>query len=127
MPRMLHHDTVVKLFVRAINGGGVRRSLSHVEWDISGDCHNRYLTEVVGRPEAKHGKYWTYVHGKQMTMQVDIWTRCRKCPACAKAKANLWHWRAKRELQRAARSWFGTLTLSPVAQYRVLSEARAQG
>jgi len=59
-----------------------------------------------------------------MTMRVDISTRCRQCDNCRKARANEWRYRVREEVRLAARSWFGTLTLSPSEQYRVLSEAR---
>jgi len=61
-----------------------------------------------------------------MTMVVEITTRCRKCAKCMQARSNEWRFRAREELRRAGRSWFGTLTLSPLAHYRVLSAARAQ-
>lgn len=59
-----------------------------------------------------------------MTMYMDIGTRCRKCDNCRKARMILWRHRVREEVRRAARSWFGTLTLSPMEQYRMLSIAR---
>lgn len=60
-----------------------------------------------------------------MTMRVRIWTRCRHCDKCANARRNEWRYRAREEIRRAGRTWFGTLTFSPLEQYRVLVEARS--
>lgn len=117
---------MIKLFIRAMNAGGERLSMSAIRWDISGTCRNPYWTEYVGRPGQKAdgtGKTFVFT-GKAMTMRLDIGTRCRKCPECAKAKSSLWRYRVREEVRLAARSWFGTLTLSPTEQYRVLSVAR---
>lgn len=130
MPRMMHHDKVVKLFIRALDGGAKRTGLNSCDWQIAGNCLNPYRTECYGRPRDPgtgpfhEGRNFTFTGGK-MPMKVVLHTRCRKCEKCRKARSNEWRYRAREELRRAARSWFGTLTLSPVAQYRVLSEARA--
>lgn len=131
MPRMIHHDRMVKLFQKALFAGATRRSISHLAWDISGNCHSPYVTELTGRPEAEQGqRYVAILAGKKMSLHLDISTRCRKCPACAAARSNLWRYRVKSELQASARSWFGTLTMSPDAHYRVMcaaSHKRATG
>lgn len=127
MPRFLHHDRMVYLFIRAMNGGGVRKSQTHIVWNIAGSCRNPYWTEVKGRPRTgdiwRPDKYFIFTGGIS-TLRVDIGTRCRECDNCRKARSNEWRFRVREELRRAARSWFGTLTLSPVAHYRVMSEAR---
>lgn len=120
---------MVTLFLRAINGGARRLSMSAVEWDISGNCTAGFHTHIEGRPrDAGSGPFhegrWHTFTGKSMSMRVTLITRCRKCGNCRKARANEWRFRAREELRRAARSWFGTLTLSPVEQYRILCEAR---
>ena len=120
---------MVNLFIRALRGGAVRQSLSSLSWHIAGNCEKPYFTEVVGRPcddagdLARPYRDFTFTGGK-MTMRVELWTRCRHCTACKQARANEWRYRAREELRRAARTWWGTLTLSPVAHYRVLCEAR---
>lgn len=130
MPRMLHHDRMVNLFIRAMNGGAQRVSLNRLIWQCHGNCLNPWVTEVYGRPRNHSGdpfrpdKHFTF-KGGQMPLCVEISTRCRKCDKCRKARADEWRYRAREELRRAARSWFGTLTLSPAAHYRVLCEARA--
>lgn len=131
MPRVLHHDRMVKLFQRALAGGARRVSVSRCEWTISGDCSKPYHTAIIGRPRDDndgHGRpsRWHTSDGHKITMQVDLWTRCRKCDNCARARFREWRYRAREEIRRAARTWFGTLTLAPVHHYRVMVEARRQ-
>lgn len=45
--------------------------------------------------------------------QLDLKTRCRECEACLRKRASLWRARSKAETERAVRTWFVTLTLSP--------------
>lgn len=130
MPRIVHHDKVVKLFIRALQGGARRTSISTCEWAIHGNCRSPWTTDVIGRPRDPgtgtfHESRWHTFTGKAMTMRVTLTTRCRKCDNCRKARSNEWRYRAREELRRAGRSWFGTLTLSPIAHYRMVSEARA--
>lgn len=130
MPRMLHHDRMVNLFIRAMNGGGIRRSLNTIEWPCHGDCLNPWYTECYGRPRSYEGgdmtrpQKWFVVSGGQIPLTVIVSTRCRKCDKCRTARSNEWRFRAREELRRAARSWFGTLTLSPEAHHRMMSLAR---
>ena len=44
---------------------------------------------------------------------LEILAKCRRCEHCLKARSLEWTYRAKRELQAAARTWFGTMTLTP--------------
>lgn len=60
----------------------------------------------------------------QKPVHVDIAVRCRKCRTCLKARSVHWRMRAVSELAAASRSWFGTLTLSPDSQFRMLSKCR---
>ena len=57
-------------------------------------------------------------------------TRCRKCPACLRAKTRYWALAATEQTRRAAeqgrRTWFGTLTLSPEAVAMIQARAFAQ-
>ena len=50
--------------------------------------------------------------------------RCRRCANCLSARKALWALRGVRESQKASRTWFGTLTLSPEAQEGYLLAAR---
>lgn len=52
--------------------------------------------------------------------------RCRKCEPCLTHRARIWAARAAEELKVSERSWFGTLTLSPIRlmQEQMLAEAK---
>lgn len=54
----------------------------------------------------------------------EMYVRCRKCAACRRARAGFWRLLAKRELERSARTWFGTLTLAPDQHFQMLCRAR---
>lgn len=56
---------------------------------------------------------------------VDIEVRCRKCPACNRARRRHWALRAQAEVSKANRTWFGTLTLAPEYQFRCVALARS--
>lgn len=56
---------------------------------------------------------------------VDIAVRCRKCPACLKARAALWRRRMVAETASANRTWFITLTVDPARQSYCRNLARA--
>lgn len=88
---------------------------------IAGNCSSPVTRCVVGLPSAVMANPM----GDSPT-NVDIEVRCRQCPACLKARAAHWRYRAQAEIASASRTWFGTLTLSPEAQFRCISEARAK-
>jgi len=95
------------------------------EWDISGNCQNSFETDMIGRPEANSGqKSVTIEPGGKSTLRLRLLTRCRSCEACLKHRAALWRARATAETKAATRTWFGTLTLTPEAQFKALNEAR---
>ena len=101
---------------RAIAGGAHRRSLSQVEWDISGRCETPVMVEVEGRPDTRKGE-------TGLPMAVIMETRCRRCPACLRQRAFTWKVRAAAEVAAASRTWFVTLTLRPEEHW--LAELRA--
>lgn len=120
---------MARLFLRALRSGARQISESACEWHCEGNCSAAYPTDIVGRPRDREGGqegYWHHFKGGKHLLRVTLWTRCRKCDNCRKARANLWRFRAREELRAAGRTWFGTLTLSPINQYRMLVEARAQ-
>lgn len=108
-------DFLRALAARALREGGRSISPVAVEWDISGNCSDPYTTNRVARRAEGNGPGVQYL---------DIITRCRKCENCRTAKQRLWTARARAEITMAPRTWFGTLTLSPEAQYYFLAIAR---
>lgn len=61
----------------------------------------------------------------QKPRHVDVAVRCRKCDNCRKARQFHWRMRAQSEIADARRTWFGTLTLCPEQQFRMLCLAAA--
>lgn len=57
---------------------------------------------------------------------IDIAVRCRKCEPCQRARRYHWSQRSISEIEAAPRSWFGTLTLRPAEQFRLVATARAR-
>jgi len=149
--RELHHDQVARLFARALEGGARRLSMCTIEWDIAGDCQAPVVREIHSRPSVaptdlvrwrpirtnKAGTEWLggtrraqrrfiVVNGKgKVPLTVILHAKCRKCEACLRKRAAHWRLRAYAELGYATRTWFGTLTLSPGEQFRMLALARA--
>lgn len=64
--------------------------------------------------------------GPNRPVNVDIAVRCRKCPACLRARAAHWRLRAQAEVGASNRTWFGTLTLAPENQFKAISQARSR-
>lgn len=73
----------------------------------------------------KTGYIGGYSRPKLTTAYVSV--RCRKCIECLRKRAKLWTARAIDEIAAAQRTWFGTLTLTPQAQfiYRVKADKAA--
>lgn len=136
MVSRLHHDRAGLLLRKALGAGATRTGLLSARWDISGSCTDPYWTTYQGRPEVNvvnrrsewdestRNTHFEYVPGKRGTIYVDIGTRCRRCDKCRQYRRWLWQFRMTEELRRAVRSWYGTLTLRPDVQYRVLTETR---
>lgn len=87
----------------------------HVHLNIAMDCTDPYRFELFARSRKIVGR---------VVYTVTAESRCRKCEACNRRKSMFWTGRAISEYHRAARTWFGTLTLSPQEHYVI--DARAQ-
>lgn len=57
--------------------------------------------------------------GKQGTVPVTLFGRCRKCDNCLLHRRRLWTARAVDEIRLANRTWFGTLTIAPSERFRI--------
>jgi len=107
---------------------GVQRTALHGKLRVCGRCTSPVPRTLSyrDRPMGPHiGKVTGVVASlDRPTFNVDVEARCRRCGECLKARAALWRGRAKAEIQGGFRNWFGTLTLTPHAQFRALSAAR---
>lgn len=108
------------LAARALRSGGIQKSVSTVEWDISGRCEAPIPVEVIGQHQ--HGRFvgpraefrdqprdrW---RGRRAGMiRVRMLTRCRVCQPCQRVRAALWRDRARVEIVQSQRTWFVTFT-----------------
>lgn len=61
-------------------------------------------------------------------LTAEVSARCRRCGNCLAHRRRLWTARAMDEIAAARRTWFGTLTFHPEAQfvYRLRAEAACQ-
>lgn len=92
-----------------------------VDADMHGRCENPIeisRTAYTGRFVAGEAEVRQMADRERRT--VNVYLRCRKCSTCLRARAKRWREAAQREMARAisrgARTWFGTLTLSPEQQ-----------
>lgn len=127
MARQIHSDRLNAILVRALASGARRKSVTTVEWSIAGDCYAPYLTVIEGRAELPHRQRTMVLGmgtGRPVSQWLELWTRCRKCERCLRARARRWFGAAVAETKASSRTWFGTLTLSPEEHFRALSVAR---
>lgn len=93
-------------------------------WRLAGDCLNPVGFALIGRPFDDQGiKLPVERYSDHGILVLEIEARCRRCAPCLKLRAMRWRFRARTELAMADRTWFGTLTLRPEAQYRALALA----
>jgi hypothetical protein len=62
-------------------------------------------------------------NSRERTMQVELLVPCRKCAKCLQFRQMKWRQLAMTEIQRAKRTWFVTLTFSPVHLAGIISES----
>ena len=125
----MDHWDLRTLMGRALSQGARRLSLARAAWDISGPCQAPVALDLQARPEAPRGHREVVVRSyTKTTLQLDLETRCRKCPACLRFRAALWTGRALGEYRASRRTWFGTITLRPEEHYvfSVKAEVRAR-
>lgn len=83
-------------------------SLASAEWSVAGDCERPVYVEVAGRRTVSSAL------GKASpTNFTDLYVRCRKCPACLRARAAHWRMRIRFEVMASLSTWFVTYTVKP--------------
>lgn len=141
--RVLHRSRVTALAAHALANGGRRTSMTQVEWSVAGTCMSPHTIELEGRVNPiEDPRNWRSVEGHPDIVQdprtslTDVYryrdtfrgtlplvlvmdVPCRACTACLRRRAAHWRIRANAEISGAARTWFGTLTLSPEAHSSV--------
>lgn len=122
----VHHR--VRLARFALNaqahGGEVRPGT--VQWNVAGNCTSPIYREIQFR-DTKSAMYQDAdILDPSWRATAELEVRCRKCENCLRARASHWRLRALAETSGAVRTWFGSLTLTPEAQYRALCLARRE-
>lgn len=120
MPRILRHEVAARLFQKALAGGGQRKSLARVRWNIAGDCLNPVEQELYGRPD---GRSFVYSGGGGPLI-IELVAKCRKCDHCLAKRSAHWRLRALAEWRVAPRTWMVTLTFAPEHHFRALTVIR---
>lgn len=118
---MRHHEEVARL-VRDLAHKGEVIGPMHVAVDFSYDCENPQWATHVGRRH-QHGEKFVSSNEGTPTAEAEVSSRCRKCGSCLRHRARIWTARALCETHMSARTWFGTLTLSPEWHTRTFLQA----
>lgn len=124
---------VHRVALQARESGGQPLGPASTTWHVAGGCLNPQRVEYGARPSRTQREARIIVRPGVTPSPhwVEMWTRCRKCIICRKWRSARWQERAKFELLTSARTWFGTLTLSPDAHvrahYRADLDAKARG
>lgn len=96
-----------ELLKKAIAGGATQDSLLGWIWEVYGDC-----SEPVSVCYSSKYEVNARLRGVA-SRQLVIFSRCRKCENCLKARARKWRARARAEFVTSNRVWFVTLTARP--------------
>lgn len=115
--QFMHSRDVQAIVARNLQFGVERKSVYRSSWDVSGNCSRAKPVELSGRK-------FIDVIDQAHSAGLDLEVRCRKCTECLRARSHLWRLRATEEATHSARTWFGTLTLSPESHALSLARCR---
>jgi hypothetical protein len=110
---------------KGLDMGARMTSASTMQWNLAPKCQNPVYREFNARPRPAGMKPWQHtVRDIEGRRDIELDTRCRKCPPCLRLRAAYWRLRAQSELSSTkGRTWFGTLTLSPESHFQMLCRA----
>lgn len=111
---------------RAFSQGANIVSATRLHWDVAGNgnlaCKRPRYREYIGRKPQRLSIDGRFAKAITESRALELDVRCRRCSACLEQRKMLWRARARTEIAHAARTWFGTLTLTPdhqaLARYR---------
>lgn len=131
--KVRHVQDVRRLAAAALGRGARITGPGVITWNVAPKCLTPRYVEVRGRsarattldgqtlPGALHlnpiPRMGHVVNWDDPACTLEMYTKCRRCPQCLRDRSLEWTYRAKRELEAAARTWFGTMTLSPEQHY----------
>lgn len=133
MGRKAHHrQSLLSIAAKAADLGASRsvhdRAHSGMQWHASGSCEAPVFVQLRSVEDGSMSEHQAFlsdgVTSVTKSLYLDAYVRCRRCPACLRARAALWRCRAIVETEMSQRTWFGTLTLRPEAHFNITSRAR---
>jgi hypothetical protein len=115
-------DRLKLLAIKALKSGAEMCSSTRIEWSIQGSCAAPVNIVHFARPEGKGFKFDKRVlvvaPGKPKPLEITIKVPCKRCIRCTAKRKAMWAARAIAEHRLAigmgCRTWFATLTCSPV-------------
>lgn len=122
----ISHESVARLYVRAMEAHGRRRSLMSIEWDVSNGCENPVQRTCFSRPaKPDDGRDIAIDRAKgAVPLMVIMAVRCRKCAKCLRFRQQLWAAKAIYEYRRSYRTWAATFTFSPAKHDEIRDRIR---
>ena len=121
------YEGLQALMLRALASGATRKSMTEVEWNVAAQCASTVPVTIYRRPGDDSAARHTVAFdaGGKHPLWLTMQTPCRRCSRCLTRRWAAWAQYARQETVCAARTWFGTLTLSANEQYRMQCDAVA--
>lgn len=107
-------ETIQRIFVQAMASDTFRQTGTRSgEWNLAQGCEDPGTVVLWSRSTglAKYLRKEAPPPPPGIELRLNV--VCRRCDWCRKRKSLIWAYRAEREIERAPRTWFGTLTLNP--------------
>lgn len=116
MGRIFHLKDMVRLIGRHLDRAE-RTSAASTLLRLSGACESPVRFERKGAlppvvTSDRYGDPYVEPSPSDLVHYLDMEVPCRKCPACLRARAAHWRFRAMEEIAASPRTWFTTLTLN---------------
>lgn len=98
--------------------GGKAESFYRYSWNIAGRCLEPVHIECVGNEWADR-----HTVDPRHTQMLEMTVKCRSCKNCFWERQMSWQQKSRREYEKASRTWFGTLTMSPAVHHKMVARA----
>lgn len=110
-PRLYTLPQLTAIAAKGIGRGLDFKSQYSAVWDVSGGCEAPVSLNLDGRSHRLEGA--SYVRAPGHIFGLTLFAPCRKCRVCLKRRMIRWAKAGTLEIVQSARTWFGTITLSP--------------
>lgn len=92
-----------------------------VGMSLTGGARMRHTVTAAYRYSSKH---IVVKRGGAFPLELEMWTRCRKCEKCLRSRSRMWRARVLAEVRQWPRTWFGTITIRPDDHFWFWMKAR---